>query len=275
VYVGLATPLRRARFAAAGATGCESPLDDRDARAAPPVPATHDVVPGVYEGGAKLWEGGVDLARLLATAAGGGGHPDAPTPAADAPPLPPLPGACVLELGCGAGLPGVVALLAGAARVTFADYNEGVLRVTAATVAAAWGGAGGRRPPSSSSSSPPPAAYYAGDWSDLPSALAADAGGGGGGGGGFDVVVGAELAYDPTALPSLAAALAALLAPPSPPAAVGLIAGKRYYFGVGGGTVALVAACEGAGLAATVVATADGGSAVPRDVVRVVRRSVE
>ena len=42
-----------------------------------------DLVPGIYEGGLKIWECAVDLARLLE-------RED-------------IDGKCVLELGCGAG----------------------------------------------------------------------------------------------------------------------------------------------------------------------------
>lgn len=64
----------------------------------------HDVVAGEYEGGFKLWEGGVDLAAHVATAW---------SVTSDAP-ASPLASQRVLELGCGAGLPGIVAMLAGA-----------------------------------------------------------------------------------------------------------------------------------------------------------------
>ena len=65
----------------------------------------HDVVAGEYEGGFKLWEGGVDLA---AHAAAAWGVTNTPSRALA------LTNQRVLELGCGAGLPGVVAMLAGA-----------------------------------------------------------------------------------------------------------------------------------------------------------------
>lgn len=72
--------------------------------------ASSDLIAGVYEGGMKIWECALDLAKfLLADNA-----------------------LCsskrVMELGCGVGLPGVCALLQGARLVAFQDYNVEVLR---------------------------------------------------------------------------------------------------------------------------------------------------
>ncbi|CAI5728500.1 unnamed protein product [Peronospora destructor] len=72
---------------------------------------TSDVETDVYEGGFKLWECAVDLVKFVETQ---------DTPMA----------ATVLELGCGHGLPGIHALLRGAERVTFSDYNKEVLELT-------------------------------------------------------------------------------------------------------------------------------------------------
>ena len=69
------------------------------------------VLPGVYEGGFKLWECAVDLAGFLAEL------PDAELG----------PAHRVLELGCGHGLPGLVALRRGA-QVDFVEYNVEVLQ---------------------------------------------------------------------------------------------------------------------------------------------------
>ena len=85
-----------------------------------------DVVPGLYEGGAKVWECTADLLALLLA-----------PPGAPPPPLAALlPGARVLDLGCGAGLLGAVALLSGAAHVTLQDLNAPVqLQLAAPNVA--------------------------------------------------------------------------------------------------------------------------------------------
>ena len=73
--------------------------------------AKSDLVSNVYEGGFKLWECAVDLAGFLAEL------PDAELG----------PAHRVLELGCGHGLPGLVALRRGA-QVDFVDYNVEVLQ---------------------------------------------------------------------------------------------------------------------------------------------------
>ncbi|EDO34283.1 predicted protein, partial [Nematostella vectensis] len=67
-----------------------------------------DLIPSVYEGGLKIWECAVDLVEFLQ----------------ESQIL--LQNRRVLELGCGAGLPGIFALLQNAT-VDFQDYNEEVL----------------------------------------------------------------------------------------------------------------------------------------------------
>ncbi|XP_019646721.1 PREDICTED: histidine protein methyltransferase 1 homolog [Branchiostoma belcheri] len=69
-----------------------------------------DLVPNVYEGGMKIWECSVDLVEYLSEIALS------------------WAGLKVLEIGCGAGLPGILALTKGAEKVHFLDYNEEVLR---------------------------------------------------------------------------------------------------------------------------------------------------
>eukprot|EP00897_Mesotaenium_endlicherianum_P008099 jgi/Mesen1/7317/ME000376S06480 len=72
-----------------------------------------DLVPGKYEGGLKLWECTIDLIETLRREMQDG-HLQ-------------FRGKDVLELGCGHGLPGVVASIKGASRVHFQDFNEEVL----------------------------------------------------------------------------------------------------------------------------------------------------
>ena len=73
-----------------------------------------DLIPGVYEGGLKIWECAFDLVRYLARPASETGIW--------------LRGSRVLELGCGAGLPAISALLQGAESVCFQDFNAEVLK---------------------------------------------------------------------------------------------------------------------------------------------------
>ena len=67
-----------------------------------------DLVPGVYEGGFKVWEGSVDLVNHLVKEK------------VD------LQGLRVMDLGCGHAFPGLHAAMEGA-RVDFQDYNEEVI----------------------------------------------------------------------------------------------------------------------------------------------------
>jgi hypothetical protein len=121
--------------------GCSELLQGGDGDAS-------DLVPGVYEGGLKLWEGAIDLAIVLAStyrcfpeAAADDDCQDASTDSAAqkasealaGQQLADLKGARVLELGCGHGLPGVLALLGGAA-VTFHVRRYAL----AATLTACW-----------------------------------------------------------------------------------------------------------------------------------------
>ena len=67
-----------------------------------------DLIPSVYEGGLKIWECSIDLVEYLLES--GMSFQDKR----------------VLEIGCGAGLPGIYALLHGA-EVHFQDYNDDVI----------------------------------------------------------------------------------------------------------------------------------------------------
>uniref|UniRef100_K1R994 protein-histidine N-methyltransferase n=1 Tax=Magallana gigas TaxID=29159 RepID=K1R994_MAGGI len=72
--------------------------------------ASHsDLLPAVYEGGLTVWECGCDLAEFIS-----GEGID-------------FRGKSVIELGCGAGLPGICAMKCGAEQVYFQDYNSEVI----------------------------------------------------------------------------------------------------------------------------------------------------
>ena len=67
-----------------------------------------DLIPLVYEGGLKIWECSIDLVEYLLESKMS------------------FHGKLVMEIGCGAGLPGMYALLQGA-EVHFQDYNDDVI----------------------------------------------------------------------------------------------------------------------------------------------------
>lgn len=131
--------------------------------------ATSDLIPGAYEGGCKLWECSVDLCRYLA--AGGKGAPI-------------LSGSRVLELGCGHGLPGVVAALRGAHSVTWQDYNGDVLHSLTAPTAVANLRRSGREAQGSR------LRFMSGDWGALHALLPAQQ---------YDLILTADTLYSPAA----------------------------------------------------------------------------
>ena len=71
-----------------------------------------DLVPGVYEGGFKIWECSYDLLSYLQDINISGY----------------LSATNVLDLGCGSGLPGILCALSGSNSVTFQDYNADVIK---------------------------------------------------------------------------------------------------------------------------------------------------
>lgn len=201
-----------------------------------------DLVPGVYEGGLKVWECSIDLCRYLAY------HWEEILPS----------GAKVLELGCGHGLPGCLLLREGLRRdkdisVMFTDYNDFVLHgVTLSNIVLntrmwastdnlnAWEAIAGC------------IVMGAGDWMEmseqlmsgvlqqvyttLPSS------------GRFDVILAAETTYTSESAIDTAVLLARHLAFGS---GIGLVACKRYYFGLGGGSDAFREAASSQRIIAT------------------------
>lgn len=186
-----------------------------------PVVARTDVQRGVYEGGLKVWECAVDLVRYLADRQG----------------RDPLvrPGSRVLEIGCGHGLPGAWAATKGAS-VLFQDLNpEVLLHVTMPTVAQNCG-------PCDPGSPAPGCRFVSGDWGAVAAALSTAHES-------FDLVLSSETIYAVDALPALVHLIRTALAP----GGVAVLANKRFYFGVGGGTRAFEAEAARQGLSCTVV----------------------
>lgn len=182
--------------------------------------AAVDVVAGVYEGGYKLWEGSVDLARYLFQ------HPQR---------MLMFRGRSVVELGAGHGLPSIVAAWSGATLLALHDLNDDVLRDVTAVNMRLNGITGDDSCCSTTTKKSEfecmcKCEYYAGGWGQSVIDAA--------GGGRFDYVLTAETMYQASNVPALVHAVAGLLKDPcgeDEEGGTAFVAGKQYYFGVGGG----------------------------------------
>lgn len=216
-----------------------------------------DLVPGKYEGGLKLWEGSLDLVKTLRSEAEDGQLS--------------LAGKRVLELGCGHGLPGIVACLGGATVVHFQDFNIEVLQcLTIPNVSS-------NLPKISESSATDTEVgninaeirFFAGDWSEvheiLPYVHADEKEPNSCPGlnqcAGYDVILMAETVYSISTLPNLYQLIKKCLSRPN---GVVYMAAKKHYFGVGGGSRRFISVVEkdGAMAASLVAEVADGSSNV-------------
>ena len=154
-----------------------------------------DLIPGVYEGGLKVWECAFDLVEYLAKSEIQ------------------FSGMRILELGCGAGLPAIFTLIRGASEVHFQDYNPEVIDyVTIPSVLMN----------TVESTSDCSCKFYSGDWSKLVQLIPS---------GYYNIILTSETIYSPTSQPKLLAAVKHLLCPQG---GVAYVATKSYYFGVGG-----------------------------------------
>ncbi|KAL0867333.1 hypothetical protein Bca101_046451 [Brassica carinata] len=205
-----------------------------------------DLVPGVYEGGLKLWEGSVDLVKAL--------EKESQTRNLS------FPGKRVLELGCGHALPGIYACLKGADAVHFQDFNAEVLRcLTIPNLNANLS----QKPPSVSVGGGG-VRFFAGEWSEVHQLLPLVNDGETDKKGGYDIILMAETIYSISAQKSLYELIKRCLAYPD--GAV-YMAAKKYYFGVGGGTRQFLSMIEKDGvLASTLVSEVTDGSSNVREV---------
>ncbi|KAK4585623.1 hypothetical protein RGQ29_023042 [Quercus rubra] len=214
-----------------------------------------DLVPGKYEGGLKLWEGSLDLVKVLHIEVKNGNLS--------------LRGKRVLELGCGHGLPGIFACLEGAAAVHFQDFNAEVLRcLTIPNVNANLSeniqpletnemNAGGE------------VRFFAGDWSEIHKLLPRvqsneknlNCSSGHSQVASYDIILMAETVYSISTLQSLYELIKMCT---SSPHGVVYMAAKKHYFGVGGGTRRFLSLVEKDGVMASnlVAEVADGSSNV-------------
>lgn len=207
---------------------------------------SNDLVPGIYEGGLRLWECSVDLVGHLSS------YLDRPNGIA-------------LEIGCGHGLPGICLLKRGFEAVVFSDFNEEVLRdVTWPNILRNVGIEALSR-------------CFAGDWIKLcaefekrsfPGIPIL-----------FDVIVAAETLYTVRSCNEVSKIISRLLKPDG----VAYIATKRFYFGVGGGTSEFISCSEHCStvdkvsgrkyqLAVSIDAVYDDGSSNIREILKIVKK---
>ncbi|KAE8688422.1 hypothetical protein F3Y22_tig00110987pilonHSYRG00366 [Hibiscus syriacus] len=207
-----------------------------------------DLVPGIYEGGLKLWEGSLDLVKALQSEIQND-HLS-------------LKGKRVLELGCGHGLPGIFAFLEGAAEVHFQDFNAEVLQCL--TIPNVNANLLEKSQPDTASK----ARFFAGDWSEihqlLPHANESEIDSEHGQATGYDVILMAETIYSIFAQRNLYGLIKKCMIHPH---GVVYMAGKKHYFGVGGGTRQFLSMLEKEGvMAATLVTEVADGSSNLREV---------
>ncbi|NWH42758.1 MET18 methyltransferase, partial [Fregata magnificens] len=186
-----------------------------------------DLIPGVYEGGLKIWECTFDLIDYFSEAEIQ------------------FTNKTVLDLGCGAGLLGIVALRGKAEKVHFQDYNSTVIdEITLSNVVANSINEGNRmgsgddrrtsKPPSKRPKKVECLAdvlakcrFFSGGWSEVSQLLLSS----NKPFSKYDVILTSETIYNPDYYSALHDTLAQLLDKNG----CVYLAGKAHYFGVGGG----------------------------------------
>uniref|UniRef100_A0A914VLD5 protein-histidine N-methyltransferase n=1 Tax=Plectus sambesii TaxID=2011161 RepID=A0A914VLD5_9BILA len=188
-----------------------------------------DLTAGVYEGGFKVWEGAIDLCNYL----------DSSVQAEE------IAEKSVLELGCGAGLPGIYAAKKNAKFVSFQDFNQSVLDCFTRTNVQL------------NSVNLDRCRFVAGDWVDCLQSFEGQK---------YDIVLTAETIYSEASFTKLHDIIDRTLADDG----IVLIAAKLYYFGVGGSVPAFMDFVKRQGrLNVQDVWTSD--TAVPRKILKLTR----
>lgn len=160
----------------------------------------YDIVKGKYEGGGKVWECSIDLCKYITSALTCSTSGSSKS---------------CLELGCGHGFPGITALELGY-NVFFTDFNKDVLPHTYNNVCYNRG-----------SNKMTCARFFYGDWLSLSNTVLQSTYDK------FDLLLSAETLYSLDACRKVWVMIQRHL---SADLGLALIASKKYYFGVGGGT---------------------------------------
>ncbi|KEG11617.1 hypothetical protein DQ04_02441060 [Trypanosoma grayi] len=243
-----------------------------------------DIIPGKYYGGLKVWscapylveymfENRNMFARLFAGTAKPSSEEEegARVQVADGFSDDPI----VAEVGCGQGLPGIAALLLGARRVIFQDYNEEVLQLCVKPNIAVNMLLHAKESvlchhhhhqQEQEQRCPPVVQMVSGDWSSLrwqgeedgPATAAREVR--------CRVVLGSDVTFDEEACEKLADMLGRCLCPLG---GVAYIATKQYYFGTNGGALEFQKRAERRGLEVSEVSRADAVGGMQRLIMRV------
>ena len=200
---------------------------DREGIVSKSVSSHSDLIPGVYEGGLKIWECTFDLIDYFSEA------------------KMQFANKTVLDLGCGAGLLGIVALRGKAEKVHFQDYNSTVIdEITLPNAVANCINEGSRmssgdnRKTSKPPSKRPKKAeclpdvlskcrFFSGEWSEVSQLLLSS----NKPFSKYDIILTSETIYNPDYYSALHDTLAQLLDKNGRV----YLASKAHYFGVGGG----------------------------------------
>ncbi|NWX13010.1 MET18 methyltransferase, partial [Aegotheles bennettii] len=196
---------------------------DREGIVSKSVSSHSDLIPGVYEGGLKIWECTFDLIDYFSEAEIE------------------FTNKTVLDLGCGAGLLGIVALRGKAEKVHFQDYNSTVIdEITLPNAVANCTNKGSRedrktrKPPLKrprkvelSPDALTKCRFFSGEWSEVSQLLLSSSKPFSK----YDLILTSETIYNPDYYSALHDTLAQLLGKHGHV----YLASKVHYFGVGGG----------------------------------------
>lgn len=208
-----------------------------------------DLVPGKYEGGYKLWECAIDLVKYLLQKES---HTVLSSSSSNS---------NVLELGCGHGFPGITALRMGYKSVLFSDMNREVLEQTT------WPNII-KNSNNNSNYNVNTCRCISGDWDllslglqkgnyvDVPIL--------------FGLILSAETLYTSVHCRKVYEMLIKHLDVNG----IALIATKRYYFGVGGGSLELeqtVKSCSNGQLAFSIIEVYEDGQSNIRELIQITK----